>query len=391
MIDSNGANYKDPHNTNNTYTWYDSNPVTNGGNAGTPGNGTTTFSTEDFIKSLNSAHFGGYSDWRMPTINELNYIVNYGTYSPSSSTTYFTNTISSWYWSSTTNDSNTASAWFVDFSDGHDIADYGKNNDYHVRAVRGGKTVPAYVDNLNGTVTDASTGLIWQQGSAENTKGTNVTMHWGDALSYCENLKLGGYSDWRLPTQKELLSLVDFIIPSSGPSINPTYFTNTSSYWYWSSTTDANHTIFAWYVDFSNGNNSSYPKGGDFYVRAVRGGQAPTPAQACTATLNNNLSLNIPYLSYNNGAMTLSADLVYYPNPTYPTLIPFKLSNYAILNNPSFSCTASTLSSDLKIHIPDVLFPDGVTHIWVDLAYSPALSTGGNYYWVVTNYGTVSN
>ena len=43
-------NYNDPHDADNTYTWYDSNPATNGGNAGTPGNGTDT---EDFIKALN--------------------------------------------------------------------------------------------------------------------------------------------------------------------------------------------------------------------------------------------------------------------------------------------------------------------------------------------------
>ncbi|MEI6261546.1 MAG: hypothetical protein WCR46_16785 [Deltaproteobacteria bacterium] len=49
-------NYNDPHDADNTYTWYDSNPATNGGNAGTPGNGTDT---EDFIKALNDAHYGG--------------------------------------------------------------------------------------------------------------------------------------------------------------------------------------------------------------------------------------------------------------------------------------------------------------------------------------------
>ncbi len=43
-------NYNDPHDADNDYTWYDSNPATNGGNAGTSGSGTDT---EDFIKSLN--------------------------------------------------------------------------------------------------------------------------------------------------------------------------------------------------------------------------------------------------------------------------------------------------------------------------------------------------
>jgi hypothetical protein len=115
----------------------------------------------------------------------------------------------------------------------------------------------------------------------------------------------------------------------------------------------------------------------------------PQPT-ACTSTLNANLLLHVPYLYYNNGAMTLSADFVYAFNPIYPTAISFKLTNYNILSNPSFSCTASTLSSDLTIHIPDVLFSDGTTHLWVDLEYSPALSTGGNFYWVVSNYGLLA-
>ena len=60
--------------------------------------------------------------------------------------------------------------------------------------------------------------------------------------------------------------------------------------------------------------------------------------------------------------MTLSADFVFDFNPTYPTIIPFKLTTADIIDCPSLSCAASTLSDDLKIHIPDVLFPDGITH-----------------------------
>ena len=44
-------NYSNPNDADNTYTWYDSNPETNGGDAGTPGTGTDT---EDFINALNS-------------------------------------------------------------------------------------------------------------------------------------------------------------------------------------------------------------------------------------------------------------------------------------------------------------------------------------------------
>ncbi|MEI6261548.1 MAG: DUF1566 domain-containing protein [Deltaproteobacteria bacterium] len=64
--------YSNPHDADNIYTWYDSNPATNGGDPGTPGAGTCT---EDFIKALNDANYGGNNDWRLPTIKELGYIV----------------------------------------------------------------------------------------------------------------------------------------------------------------------------------------------------------------------------------------------------------------------------------------------------------------------------
>jgi hypothetical protein len=114
----------------------------------------------------------------------------------------------------------------------------------------------------------------------------------------------------------------------------------------------------------------------------------------CTATLDGNLSLHIPFLSYLIpywGAPSYWADLVYEPNPAYPTWIPFKLINATIIQSGIFSCDASTLSDDLKVHIPDLLFPDGVTRMWVDMEYSSVLSTDSNAYFVVTNYGAASN
>lgn len=122
----------------------------------------------------------------------------------------------------------------------------------------------------------------------------------------------------------------------------------------------------------------------------VRGGQGLTPT-ACTATIDKNLFFHIPYLSDINGNLSIWVDLVYDFNPTYPTLLPFKLTNYGVISNPSFSCEASALSNDLKIHIPDVLLPDESTHIWVDLEYSATLSSNGSFFWVVSNHGVVSN
>jgi len=112
-------------------------------------------------------------------------------------------------------------------------------------------------------------------------------------------------------------------------------------------------------------------------------------AVECKATINGNLLLHIPNLSYINTS-SFWADLVYEFNSTYPTLILFKLTNYDVIKNPSFPCAASTLSADLKIHIPDVLLLDGITHLLVDLEYNPALSANGNVYFTVTNYRVVS-
>jgi hypothetical protein len=133
----------------------------------------------------------------------------------------------------------------------------------------------------------------------------------------------------------------------------------------------------------------------DNYAWSFTTDRVPIPTSTpCTATLNGSLSLHIPYLSYvdpASGTLSLWADLVYDSNPSYPALIPFKLTNYAIITSPAFSCAASTLSSDLKIYVPDVLLPDGITHLWMNLEYNQAFSTDRNAYFVVSNYGAVSN
>jgi hypothetical protein len=128
-------NYDDPHDADNTYTWYDSDPATNGGYAGTAGDGTDT---EDFIEELNDDRFGGYSDWRMPTIKELDSIVDLSRYNPAINTGYFPNTMASFYWSSTTRASYTGYAWNMYFYYGLDNRST-KSSHYYVRAVRGGQ------------------------------------------------------------------------------------------------------------------------------------------------------------------------------------------------------------------------------------------------------------
>lgn len=118
----------------------------------------------------------------------------------------------------------------------------------------------------SGVVTDNKTGLQWQDDYSENG-GDIKHAKWTDAIAYCEDLTLGGHSDWRLPNKKELLSIVDY--GRHNPSID-TVFTHTSSNDYWSSTTHADYTDGAWVVYFRNGNTGGYYKSRDHYIRCVR-------------------------------------------------------------------------------------------------------------------------
>ena len=72
---------------------------------------------------------------------------------------------------------------------------------------------PSYTDNGDGTITDNITGLMWTKSPDLNQDGLiNVSdkLTQPDALSSADTLTAAGYSDWRLPTIKELYSLIVF-------------------------------------------------------------------------------------------------------------------------------------------------------------------------------------
>uniref|UniRef100_A0A7C4VR67 DUF1566 domain-containing protein n=1 Tax=Desulfatirhabdium butyrativorans TaxID=340467 RepID=A0A7C4VR67_9BACT len=132
--------YTNHHDADNIYTWYDPNPLTNGGSSGTKNDGKDTYS---LITALNQAGFGGYSDWRIPSREELRTIVDYSRFGPAINTAFFPNTqaspSTSYYWSSTTHANNPGSAWIVYFYDGGDGNFLKSSYYYYVRAVRGGQ------------------------------------------------------------------------------------------------------------------------------------------------------------------------------------------------------------------------------------------------------------
>jgi hypothetical protein len=114
--------------------------------------------------------------------------------------------------------------------------------------VANGAPNPAsYTINADGTVTDKVTGLMWQQGTQSDT--------WAQASSDCRALRTGGYTDWRLPTKIELVSIVDYDLASDNVNalIDPTAFPSTPAVDFWSSTQAADTPGSAWVVHFANG------------------------------------------------------------------------------------------------------------------------------------------
>jgi len=136
-----------------------------------------------------------------------------------------------------------------------------------------GFAATTYKDNGDGSVRDKETGLLWQKCSMGQTtnvtcSGTATTATWSAAMAYCENLTLGGRSDWRLPSVNELKSLVDY--SAYNPAINTSYFPATVASSYWSSSTSVGNTTNAWYVGFYSGTDSD-GKTSSYYVRCVSG------------------------------------------------------------------------------------------------------------------------
>ena len=142
----------------------------------------------------------------------------------------------------------------------------------------------AFTDNGNGTITDTTTGLVWDKCSRgqvwDNTTppgtctGVASTHTWAAALAEAtaaNSASHRGQADWRLPNRTELESLVQ--INAASPAIDGTYFPATPSNWYWTSTTFAPDPADAWLVSFNNGYANANYKPDTYLVRLVRSGQ----------------------------------------------------------------------------------------------------------------------
>ena len=93
---------------------------------------------QDKIDQLNQSGYLGYSDWRLPTAEELDHLVDLSVAAPGPTidTVFFPQTRSAYYWSSDIDVENTAQVWVVDFASSVDQV-VSKAERHYVRLVRG--------------------------------------------------------------------------------------------------------------------------------------------------------------------------------------------------------------------------------------------------------------
>ena len=226
-----------------------------------------------YVAELNENRFGGITNWRLPTRQELVLLVNRGTHTPNIDSEWFHKTRYG-YWTGTDFVLDIDQAWIVTFNRGNMTLEV-KEDDRFVRAVSCGVLVPQPLqDNFNGTVTDPNTGLMWQkcnygqEWNGTECEGDLALLNWEQALEATENLSLAGHDDWRLPNINELLTLVDD--QKSHPAMNELFFTDENNRTYWSSTSQNSWMDRAWWVEFGTGASLDGSKLDNRSVRAVR-------------------------------------------------------------------------------------------------------------------------
>jgi hypothetical protein len=125
-----------------TYTWLrsiigENKGVSNGGRC----KGGVKCDTYSYVRAMNEQKLCGYTDWRLPTREEMGTLVDYNNTAKEATIdkTYFPEAVPSWYWTATENHQNENFAWYMLFGNGIALNDL-KERPKHIRLVRGNQT-----------------------------------------------------------------------------------------------------------------------------------------------------------------------------------------------------------------------------------------------------------
>ncbi len=270
-----------------------------------------------------TSEFAGQKDWRMPNVAELNSLIDLRKNQPAINKSLFPQTSNNNFWSSTlyaeyADSTSYTYAWKINFSTGENAySNYGDNN---VRLVRGTPLATTlrltdFVDNADGTVTHTKTGLTWQRCAMGQTwndggcDGKSTTYTQDKAIKLTSTL--GGQTDWRLPSLRELQTIVDY--SAYKPATNVVVFPDAPSVQFWTTTQMAGdyNTSYAWVVDFETG-GSTYGGKSSYSARLVRGsmtaGTTTTPVVSGGVDLVPTIT-GTPNPATVNGNITFTATL----------------------------------------------------------------------------------
>jgi hypothetical protein len=228
-----------------------------------------TYTREAAAAYCASLTLDNHSDWRLPSLIELVSLIDFTVSHPSIDSVTFPGTQAGSYWSSTVCASSLPDNWRISFDDGStSTSTVGIAPDpAFVRCVRSGAAPPARCypagaryQAAGGLVVDGATGLTWQQ----NVLMPHAT--WPSATSYCQDLG-GGF---RLPSMKELQTLLDLTVTSPGPTIDSAAFPSTPADFTWTSSLDLAVPTNVWEVYFGFGSSGGFGQNDTDPVRCVR-------------------------------------------------------------------------------------------------------------------------
>jgi hypothetical protein len=233
------------------------------------------------------------------------------------------------------------------------------------------------------TVIDCVTGLEWQR-AVDPASYTQA-----DAVAYCNGLTLAGYTDWRLPSRIELVTLVDYLVASPGPTIDTTAFPGTPGAGFGSASSVASSPSDMWSVYFYGGIVSYNAVTYSYRARCVRGNDAVgvspgVPAGHFTdvgdGTVRDNLTGLVWQQGFSPSGQSQAASATYCSTLTVPSGGGWRLPTVAELQTLVDETAASP-------SIASAYFPSTVEEVfWSSSSVAGAPSDG----WDVDFYGGIA-